>query len=123
MAQKSGKLGYVEIGAVNYNFEEWDITISGDLPDMSHFRCGGGRKLVPGIVVSDVSLKGPHDVGAMALTATTEYVIHLGLDAGLELLVTARCSDINVNNKYKDGPRVKADFKSSDGTVSISGIS
>lgn len=123
MARKSGKTGFVALGATRLKCDEWDANIEGDLPDMSSFEDAGGRFLVPGVIISDATISGPVDVGATAINATQEYTVHLGYDAGLEVAAVMRCKSININNKYRDGPRFKARFESSDGTATFAGIS
>lgn len=123
MAFKSGKLSFVEFNNVRYKFDEFTLNIDGDLPDMSHFGAGGGVYLVDGVTFNEIDLSGPYDVGNMPLSRGNEYTVKVGFDTGLTASAVCRVSNINISSKYKDGPRIKVNVKSSDGTNFVASIS
>lgn len=92
----SGKTGYVKLGAAQYDFDEWTLTTDTDIG--KYFILGYGFQLTTdGMNKGVVELKGPHNVGSMAVVQGAVYTFHLGWTTGVELVVPARVSK-NVRN-------------------------
>src|SRR5262245_27214833 len=122
MARKSGATGFVQFNSVPLKFDEWGFGVSGDLPDMSALGDLGEYR-VKGFPANQIDLSGPYDVGAMALVWGEEYTVTVGIAPGIFIQAVCRIADINVNNKLKDGPRIKVTVKSSDGSSFAVGVS
>lgn len=120
---KSGKVAFVEFDGTPYKFDEYTLNIDGELPDMSHFGAGGGVFLVDGVTFNEIDLSGPFDVGGMPLTRGEEYEVTVGIDTGIEFTAVCRVASISINDKYKDGPRIKVNVKSSDGANFVASVS
>lgn len=106
MAQLSGKSGFVKLGSVSYEFSKWSMDMKSGVPDVTNWGGGGYRELVPGILSATITISGPYDSTAMALTAGNSYVFHLGFDTGLEVSCTAIVSSIRPENDVMDAPRI-----------------
>jgi hypothetical protein len=103
---KSGTTGFVKLGAATYAFGKWKLAIKGGTPPVTNFTGGGFQQIVPGVVKGTLTLSGPWDYGNMPLVVNTSYVFHLGLDTGIELVVTAQVSGIEPEDDVEDAARV-----------------
>lgn len=106
MPNKSGVTGYVAVGAAIYPFGKWKSAMKGGTPKTTNFTTGGYQTVVPGVVESTITLSGPWNVGSMPLAINGVYVFHLGVDAGIELLVTAQVSGLEPDNDVEGTPSV-----------------
>lgn len=106
MANKSGTTGYVMVGSTPYAFGKWKSGMKGGAPKTTNFTTGGFQTVVPGVVESTITLSGPWNVGSMPLAINGVYVFHLGLDTGVELVVTAQVSGIEPENDVEGTPSV-----------------
>lgn len=106
MSELSGKTGYVKVGSTDYAFGKWKVGIKGGAPKITNWKTGGFQKVVPGVVLGDLTLNGPMDAGSMPLAVNTTYTFHLGMDTGIELAVPAQVTGIDVDNDVEDAPRV-----------------
>ncbi len=106
MANKSGKSGYVVVGNTPFGFGKWKHAMKGGTPKTTNFRTGGYQTVVPGVIESTITLSGPWDVGGMPIAINGVYVFHLGLDTGIELVVTAQVSGIEPDDDVEGTPNV-----------------
>lgn len=112
MAFKSGFSGYVLVGSTAYTFGKWKLAMKGGTPKTTNFTSGGYRTLVPGIIEGTITLSGPWNVGSTPLAVNSSYVFHLGLDTGVELVVTAQVSSIEPDNDVEGTPQVSVTAES-----------
>jgi hypothetical protein len=101
----SGVEGFVNINGTPYNFGTWRLTIRAKLPDRSGFLSQGYQANVAGRKGGTIALSGPYD-GGLPLAAGEEYEFHLGLAAGLFLVVNARVEEIVPSNDADDAPKI-----------------
>lgn len=112
MGYLSGKTGYVALGSTPYSFGKWKCSIKSGLPKVTNFKSQGFQALVAGILSSTITLSGPYEVGAMPLVAGQAYEFHLGLDVGIELVVTARIETLEPDNDVEGAPAVSVTAQS-----------
>lgn len=121
MGYLSGTSGFVKLGATDYAFGKWKIALRSGAPKVTNFTSGGYQEIVGGVIAGTITLNGPYNQGAMALAANTSYVFHLGMDTGVEFSLTARITNLEVDNDTEDAPRVTVTAESSGSfTASIS---
>ncbi|HEY1191121.1 MAG TPA: hypothetical protein VGE74_26035 [Gemmata sp.] len=106
MANKSGKSGYVAVGDVPFAFGKWKLAMKAGTPKTTNFLSGGFQTVVPGVIEGTITLSGPWDVGNMPIGVNGVYPFHLGLDTGVELVVTAQVSGIDADNDVEGTPSV-----------------
>lgn len=98
----AGTGGYVKFGSVNYQFNKWRISIAANNKKFFAFPVPFQRTL-PGPNASTITCEGFHDVGNMPLVTGALVELHLGWDAGLEIVVIARVGDGEYGNELKTG--------------------
>src|SRR5262245_20094087 len=104
----SGITGYVNVGTppgVLYAFNKWKLSFKTNLPNTSSFQSAGYDDLVKGRTMATLTLSGSYN-GTMPFTAGNLYEFHLGFASSptLELVVSARVSEVSPANDYEDRP-------------------
>lgn len=98
----SGNEGFTKLGSVEYSFKKWAFPIKGGTKVFFAFGSDFQRTL-PGGKGAQITMEGAYNQGNMPLTIGTVYALHLGWAVGIELTVSARCSDINYSNEIGQG--------------------
>lgn len=117
----SGNDGYVKLGATSYSFNNWKLTVD---PGNKKFFAFGSRfqRTLPGGVAGTISASGPYNSGSTALAPGTVYEFHLGWEAGVEIVVSARLGPVDFTNAVQPGgePGTVGITADSEGTFTIS---
>src|SRR5262245_36508639 len=113
----SGITGYVKVktGAaapVAYALNKWKLSFKTNLPNVSGFNSQGYHDNVKGKTIGTVTCSGPYD-GAMPLVSGDLYEFHLGFSPTLELVLSARVSELSPANDYEDRPTLDITAESS----------
>jgi hypothetical protein len=111
----SGIDGYVKVGAapsVAYGLSKWKVSFKTNLPNTSGFKSQGYHDNVKGKTMATVTCSGAYD-GAMPFICGNVYEFHLGFSATVELVVSARISDLSPANDYEDKPTLDITAESS----------
>ncbi len=90
----SGNNCYVALGAQTYSFGKWRLPIEMGTKKFNMMGFGGAQLTTPGGYSATPVVEGPYNVGNMPLTIGALYVLHLGLDVGIEVVLTARLSNV-----------------------------
>jgi hypothetical protein len=112
MPNLSGKTGYTKLGSAIYPFGKWKFSIKAGSPKVTNFTSLGFQALVGGVISGTVTLSGPWNVGSTPVAANGVYVFHLGLDTGIELVVTAQVTAIDPENDVEGTPQVSVTAES-----------
>ncbi len=117
----SGNDGFAKLGTDAYNFNKWALPIEGGTKKFFAFGSDFQRTL-PGGKSAQVSMEGAYNQSNMPLTIGTVYALHLGWAVGIELALSARCSNIEYSNAIgqggEPGGQCKVTFDS-EGTFTI----
>jgi hypothetical protein len=98
----SGVDAYVLLGAAPYSFRKWTIPYDGGC--RTFFAFGSNfRRTLPGGLSADITLEGAYNQGNMPLVLQQVYPVHLGWEAGIELLTNARVNKITYSNETGQG--------------------
>jgi len=111
----SGIDGYVKVGAtpgVAYGFNKWKLAFKTNLPNVSGFKSAGYHDNVKGKTMATLTLSGAYD-GTMPLVCGNLYEFHLGFSATIELVCSARISDLQPADDYEDKPTLDVTAESS----------
>ncbi|HEX8158771.1 MAG TPA: hypothetical protein VF526_15405 [Solirubrobacteraceae bacterium] len=106
MARLSGKNGSVALAGTNYAFGKWEVTFDGEDPEVTNFDSSGFFENLAGIDKSEISLDGPYNTGAMAMTRGNVYVFTLRMSSSVYTTVAARIKSIKVVTDVKDAVRI-----------------
>lgn len=98
----SGNDSYVKLGVVAYQFNKWRLPIDGGTKKFFAFGSSFQRTL-PGGKSAQPQVSGPYDAGNMPLAVGVVYELHLGWAVGLELVVSARVSNIDYSSEVSAG--------------------
>lgn len=98
----SGNASYVKLGVLEYSFNKWRLPIDGGVKKFFAFGHNFQRTL-PGGVAGQPQVSGPYNAGNMPLTINALYELHLGWAVGVELVVTARCANIEYGSEINAG--------------------
>lgn len=99
----TGITGYVKVGGASLAFSKWKLAIKVGLPKLTNFLTQGFQKNGRGVKGATVTISGPFDA-AMPLIAGTVYEFTLGWDAGLEIVVSARVGQSDLDNDVEQNP-------------------
>lgn len=98
----SGVDGYTKLGAVAYNFGEWEFPVEGGTRKFFAFGHDFQRTL-PGGKSAQITMRGAYNAGNMPLAVGVVYQLHLGWMAGIEIVVSGRLDKVRYSNKTGQG--------------------
>lgn len=99
----SGVTGHVVIEGTAHNFGKWRCSMKNKAVDRAGFLSQGYAANARGRTSGTISLTGPYD-GGLPVTVGEVYEFHLGYTDDLELVVTARVTELTPANDADDGP-------------------
>lgn len=103
----AGKSGYVAIGATQYSFGKWKLSMKTNLPKITNWNTLGYRRILAAINEATLTLEAPcYNQGNMPFTCGTSYTWKLGFTAGIELVVTAIIETLEPANDVEGVPTV-----------------
>ena len=114
MAQNllSGITSYCNVGGPSLSTGKWKAAHHTKAVPVNNMNGGGFEQNVQGLTGSDVTMSAPYDAGNMPFTSGEVYNWHLGLMPGLEILVPARITNLEMDEDVDGAPVVNITAKS-----------
>lgn len=98
----SGNEAYTKLGATSYTFNRWTLPIEGGVKKFFAFG-SKFQRTTPGGISTQIVLEGPYNRGNMPLVLHAVYDVHLGFEAGVEMVVSARLANIEYGVAISQG--------------------